>query len=108
MRFITEFESEVPYDERPEILAFRKSKREIELAEMISKSFGFENPVNGNKLHYRLEIEAFPMEKWGEFKKRLLGHLQVSIQNNIIPNEKYLLGLIETLESFGKPETKQV
>ena len=103
MRFITEFELCTPNG--PEDRAYarhiiinQKTNRQIEMGEMLADSFGWQNPVNNNPLHHRLEIEAFRMDKWVEFKSNLFAFLELdSLQY------KTLLVRISELESFGKP-----
>lgn len=75
MRFITEFEI-TEKDNRDvgwkkALLFNQKSNRQIDMGKMLADSFGWANPVLNNPLRYRLEIEAFPMDKWLEFRKRL-------------------------------------
>jgi hypothetical protein len=99
MRFITEFEITVAEKKYAEtnILHNRRSRLEGEMGNMVAESFGWQNPVLGDPLRYRLEIEAFPMEKWVEFKNRLLsfkkGH------GDSIPL-KSLFDLIKELETL--------
>jgi hypothetical protein len=107
MRFITEFE--VPekfhgdpnmYPRNTDRFIYNNKERSVyEIGEMIDRSFGWQNPVNNNALHHRLEIEAFPMDKWVEFKDKLKWEL---IGCNCDNTEK-IIGLIKELESFGKP-----
>ena len=78
MRFITEFELEYPYT------LFQKENLKFSLQEglgnKIAESFQWkeigytrlEGPV---KYKASIEIEAFPTDKWIEFKKRLLNAL---------------------------------
>jgi hypothetical protein len=77
MKFITEFE--VPeYFENNKRMPYVPQKRhacEVAIGNMIADSFGWQNPVNHNLDHHRLEIEAFPMDKWIEFKQKLYKHL---------------------------------
>lgn len=104
MRFITEFEiraednKDVGY--RKMLLFNQKANRQIEMGQMIANSFGWENPVNNNLLHHRLEIEAFPMDKWIEFKQKLGYHIN---ESGGVISANYILNIIKELESFGKP-----
>lgn len=105
MRFITEFELEKYNFEDAWNKAALQNKKNIlqsDLADLIAESFGWQNPVNGNDCHHRLEIEAFPMEKWIEFKRALFAHMDDPAMGAISPN--YIHHLIIGLESFGKPE----
>lgn len=109
MRFITEFELNTPFE-----IKNYKGLREKGSAEWlgldISKAFGWnkrsEIKASGATIEtHKLEIEAFPMDKWIEFKQKIsnvLGHGS---------REEYeILHLIKELESFGKPlgETKEL
>lgn len=104
MRFIIEFEIERYQFEDAWHKAGLQNKKQMlqsDLGDLISESFGWQNPVNGNDCHHRLEIEAFPMDKWIEFKKELF----TTVQQGMFPalNEIKILELIKELESFGKP-----
>lgn len=102
MRFITEFELREEDNNNPDwreyFIGRQMGSRQVEMGQMLADSFGWQNPVNGNALHHRLEIEAFPMKKWIEFKRDLFAFLDLdSLQY------KTLLDRITELESFGKP-----
>jgi hypothetical protein len=84
MRFITEFEREVIVIPDAEFVSnsphVSKMHGEAGLGRMISANFGWkENTVKmfgGKDMNrWSLEIEAFQMDKWMEFKKRLLDAL---------------------------------
>jgi hypothetical protein len=99
MRFITEFKIEGKKWQG--VLASHKTNSKFDLATLIEGSFSWQNPVNGNKDHYRLEIEAFPMDKWVEFKRELRDELL----RCDLPHERIVDELISKLESFGNPVT---
>jgi len=104
MRFITEFQLERYHFEDTWHKAGLQNKKNIlqaDMGDLIAESFGWQNPVNGNDCHYRLEIEAFPMDKWIEFKNAL--HIELLAHKS---DHIRILELIKELESFGKPETK--
>ena len=94
MRFITEFELNASEN----AIDAYKANGQWNIGLMIRDSFGWQNPVNGNPHHHRLEIEAFPMDKWIEFKQKLFTHLQCAEINPV-----HILQMIKDLESFGKP-----
>lgn len=103
MRFITEFE--ITKDDVKQggkwpayLIDRQKEACEKEMGVILADSFGWQNPVNGNSLHHRMEIEAFPMHKWIEFKEHLFIHLKRDLLDM-----DYVLELFKTLESFGKP-----
>jgi hypothetical protein len=101
MRFITQFEIVPPAIEAR--LNAYKSRSEFELGQLIAQSFewknrGFIKTNNLAGLRYTLEIEAFPMDKWVEFKKRLFVHLGATgLYDGTFKD------LISELESFRKP-----
>lgn len=105
MRFITEFEitpDELKYANNP-IKGHRKSCAEERLGEIIAESFGWEEKgrisrhgASGER--YTLEIEAFPMDKWIEFKSKLLTEITDSNADG-----RFILKIIKELEFFGKP-----
>ena len=94
MRFITEFE-----ELRPDFIHRKPSDilvdAERDLGHFIAKHFGWQKP---NAHHHRLEIEAFPMDKWVEFKEKLMDHFTNDATNRMLTSR-----LLEELESFGKP-----
>lgn len=96
MRFITEFELGVPgWSGMTE--DSHKAHCKLQLGVNVAEAFGWQNPVNGDNDHYKLEIEAFPMDKWMEFKQEL----NVLLSNNCTSwaiSEIYKR--IEELESF--------
>lgn len=81
MRFITEFELEVPCNEKT-VLDY-KAHSKLQLGAFLSNAFGWEErnkdyDVRGDKRKiqgYKLEIEAFSMDKWMLFKTKLFHHL---------------------------------
>lgn len=107
MRFITEFELREEDNNSPDwreyFIGRQMGSRQVEMGQMLADSFGWQNPVNGNALHHRLEIEAFPMEKWIEFKHKLFNQLHEGIIPSPARNEIKIFKLIKELESFGKP-----
>ena len=83
MRFITEFECDgTRFDANPSIIAGRKERGQCEIGRLLAESFGWEERgqttllKNDPVIHrFSLEIEAFPMDKWIEFKQRLVASL---------------------------------
>jgi hypothetical protein len=110
MRFITEFKldgNELKYVENA-IKAHRESWAKEGLGDSIVINFGFKEsgfmqdepkPLMG--IRYSLEIEAFPMDKWIEFKNRLFTECAMPE-----PNAVYILEMIKELESFKGQTTK--
>jgi hypothetical protein len=98
MRFITEFIFDDGAKPTETTINYRKEMRDDALGQAIRNSFGFQNPVNGNHLHHRLEIEAFPMDKWIEFKSKLFDEVTSGTLGGL-----ELLHMIKELESFKKP-----
>jgi hypothetical protein len=74
MRFITEFElTERELNGAVNHLYYHKKDCYQKMESMMNPLW--QNPVNGNPNHHRLEIEAFPMDKWIEFRKKLIAEL---------------------------------
>lgn len=95
MRFITEFEELHPafiHRKPADILI----DAERDLGHFIAKHFGWQKP---NTHHHRLEIEAFPMDKWVEFKEDLL----TAIKRKPFIDGEEIEKILQELESFGKP-----
>jgi hypothetical protein len=106
MRFITQFELCTLFE-----IKNYKSLREKGSAEWlgldIAKAFGWEErgettlAKNSPVIHkHSLEIEAFPMDKWIEFKNILKDHVATGNPNIT----KVWLSLLE-LESYSKNES---
>jgi hypothetical protein len=105
MRFITQFEIVPPAIEAR--LDAYKSRSEFELGQLIAQSFewknrGFIRTNNLAGLRYTLEIEAFPMDKWVEFKEKIL-NMKLYYESDVKVIEQY----IQELESFGNPVTSK-
>jgi hypothetical protein len=92
MRFITEFDA---VDEKWEYMNL--VTHESLMGTQIASAFDY---VKSGNNHRKLEIEAFPMDKWREFKSKLLEHFCVYPGSTT-----KMLDLIKELESFGKPVT---
>ncbi len=93
MRFITEFDS---FNDASNF-HYNESIANREFGENISNTFG------RNNTNHRLEIEAFPMDKWIEFKNKLMDYLTECDISEEIPETLKVLKFIKELESFGKP-----
>jgi len=89
MRFITEFELHSGYNlEIKDYKSFRECASAQALGLDIAKVFGWQSRGEGTmravglqimstelKKRHTLEIEAFPMDKWVEFRKKLIAEL---------------------------------
>ena len=99
MRFITEFET----DDSNYVKGIKKIHGEENIGHEIASSFGW-NEREVTKLDpdvrvihiHKLEIEAFPIDKWVEFKKELFLHFREQEMNT-----SGLIEMIRELESFG-------
>src|SRR6266536_4788358 len=99
MRFITEFECKGDkMENNPSDIKSRKASRECKLGNLIAKSFGWDEKGIA-KEKWTLEIEAFPMDKWIEFKRKLF--MECGMPE---PNGMAILEMIKELEFHGKPE----
>lgn len=100
MRFITEFELA---SLKEEVVNAYKSRGDFELGQLISDSFSYtEKPLHG-KTRWSLEIEAFPTDKWVEFKQRLFSEIATCNDTDFPVDGARILSWIKELESFGKP-----
>lgn len=101
MRFITEFELRSKFEiERYKTLRQRGSAEWLGFD--IAKAFGWQEQGETTLIgpvseRHTLEIEAFPMDKWIEFKNKLFTELAHTTANRV-----YLLEIIKELESFSK------
>lgn len=104
MRFITEFivtEEELKYNNAP-VIDFRKKRGTDSMGKMLSESFGWETPVLGDKNRYRLEIQAFPYDKWMKFKDDLRSYIEVAEKTGLATFNLIVVGkMLKELESFG-------
>lgn len=96
MRFITELELSHPYTKTGE--AIRKSEKNHELGANIDESFGWKEKTSAASTMHSLEIEAFPMSQWIEFKQKLFS----KFIDDDYEGAELALELIKNLESFGK------
>ncbi len=115
MRFITEFET----DDSSYVKGIKKIHGEENIGHEIARSFGW-NEREVTKLDpdvrviniHKLEIEAFPMDKWVKFKTGVSECIEQAKVNNYPPMFSLLSisDLLKELESFGKPagEAKNV
>lgn len=101
MRFITEFELPYPYTLDKPYAHMERAK--CDMGQLIQETFEWKekqykkyNELEVNK--WTLEIEAFPMDKWIEFKNKLWGECTMPC-----PNGTDILEMLKELESFGKP-----
>jgi len=119
MRFITEFalsELQIKHA-RDQSVEYHKSICDRKIGTMISESFEWNNrdisrtiQANDNNAHseikmgetFTLEIEAFPMDKWVEFKQKVFSEM---LEMGPMFSGVRMLELIKELESFGKPAT---
>lgn len=99
MRFITEFESTYGGESQQryiEKIPYWEERGQAEMGNLIGKSFGWKQHEVLSETRHTLEIEAFPMDKWEEFKRRLFLHLGATGLY-----EPTFKGLIDELESYG-------
>lgn len=104
MRFITEFELDGTKFDAAEI-PYRQEIGEAEMGALIAKAFDWDrkgittlaktDPV---KEKFTLEIEAFPMDKWIEFKNNLLNYLTNCNDNDELPDTLHVIRLIKSIE----------
>lgn len=100
MRFITEFELNSPFEIK-NYKGLREKGSAKWLGLDISKAFGWnkrsEIKANGQTIEtHKLEIEAFPMDKWVEFKQKLF--MECGMPE---PNGVAILEMIKDLEFYS-------
>lgn len=103
MRFITEFEltpDEIKYTKAP-TFDYRKQWAEHNLGGQISFTFGFKETGYINTDGYAgelrtLEIEAFPIDKWIEFREKIIAESMKGRSNRT----NNIIKMFEELESF--------
>ncbi len=101
MRFITELHLNHPYTPIREAQSKLEAKQDFGV--MIGNSFGWQEKANAPFTEYTLEIEAFPMDNWVEFKKKLLAEIITCKEIDEPISGAFVLKLIKELESFSKP-----
>jgi|ERR1044072_20168 hypothetical protein len=99
MRFITEFELRPP--ETTDKMEAYKGRGEFEIGQLIAQSFGWKQvgqmaTTGPAILKSSLEIEAFPIDKWIEFKKRF----KDALPDYDSVSRTRLLNALDDLESF--------
>lgn len=100
MRFIVEF-IEPEYFIKNRRFPYIPEKRHIMeagMGSMIAESLGWQNPVNHNLEHHRLEIEAFPAHQWETFKQKLFNYL---LESGPMVSGAHVSKLIKELESYS-------
>lgn len=105
MRFITEFELEgiVDVKKLDFLVPDKKRIRELGIGQEIGRAFGWQEKgqttLHGPVVnHFSLEIEAFPMDKWIEFKNRFAD----ALPDYDTVSMTRLINAMSDLESFGK------
>lgn len=105
MRFITQFELEYPYTLTAPELCIERAERQM--GKMIEDSFTRKEKevlIRGNEgRRWSLEIEAFPMDKWIEFKKRVADALP---DYDVVSRTRIINAFID-LESLNLKQQKE-
>jgi hypothetical protein len=100
MIFITEYD--IHMQDAEDVGEFRKEKATNKLGEIISGTFGWD--ITQYKVttdRYKLEIEAFPIDKWVEFRDKIIEESRKGRSNRT----NNIIQMFQELESFGKPVT---
>ena len=103
MRFITEFKLKYPY--QLSVLETYKVKHQFDIGNKIGEIVDWKSVGDEEKENFKLEIEAFPMDKWVEFKEKIMFYLQECEDKDELPESLWVLRMIKELESFGNPVT---
>lgn len=101
MRFITEFESTYGGESQKmyiEKIPYWEERGQAEIGDLIVKSFGWKQHEVLSEMRHTLEIEAFPMDKWVEFKKNLY---ELFHKNGLILSGGVLEHMLRELESYS-------
>jgi hypothetical protein len=96
MRFITEFELKFPY--QLNVLETYKVRHHLDIGNQIGETFEWKDDFDDEANRYKLEIEAFPLDKWVEFKEKLIDHFMNDATKRMLTSRLLV-------ESFGKPVT---
>ena len=104
MRFITEFELDVPFSNKEADKC--KSTMGFHIGGLIANAFDwhsapFLSMVGPHRNKWALEIEAFPMDKWIEFKQKITFYLQECEDKDQLPETLWVIRMIKELESYG-------
>lgn len=105
MRFVTEFDLPNNFDLKllDHLVPDKKHIRELGIGQDIGRLFGWQTSEKDNSIHCKLEVEAFPMDKWVEFKQKLFTYIYEAGRRGEVLNQIHVLELIKELESFGQP-----
>lgn len=106
MRFITEFESTYGGESQKkyiEKIPYWQERGQADMGNMIAKSFGWKQREVLSEMRHSLEVEAFPMDKWIEFKKRF----KDALPDYDSVSRIRLLNALDELESFVMTENKK-
>lgn len=96
MRFITEFELKFPY--QLSVLETYKVKGQmLDIGNQIGDAFDWQNEHDEEKDKYSLEIEAFPMGKWVEFRDKIIEESRKGRSNRT----NNIMQMFKELESYG-------
>lgn len=101
MRFITEFELAEGNINNAHLSIEARKDSEMKIGFAICSAFGWES--SENNLRHKIAIEAFPMEKWVEFKQKLFSEIATCNDVDFPVDGARILSWIKELESFGKP-----
>lgn len=99
MRFISEFESTYGGESQKkyiEKIPYWEERGQADMGNMIGKLFGWKQREILSEMRHTLEIEAFPMEKWLEFKQKIF--MECGMPE---PNGVTILEMIKDLEFYS-------
>jgi hypothetical protein len=91
MRFIVELESTYAMASHPsyeKMVTLNKQKHQAKIGDMIADSFGWQDKKFNFCIRHSIEVEAFPMKDYLDFKKNLIDYLiQKGINPDVIHNK---------------------
>lgn len=100
MRFITEFELRFPY--QLSVLEVYKIRHLLDIASKMGDALDWKDEHDDDKNKFTLEIEAFPIDKWIEFKKQLTD----ALPDYDTTSRVRIINALADLESFQPKQLK--
>lgn len=106
------FQPDQKEDLKPEdferAVKYKKEWGAADIGAMINECFGFTERTD-KPLHWQIDIQAFPTDKWQEFKKKLLEWLQTASNSGLLTfNQIMVLKIIRELEEIGREKSEEI
>lgn len=107
MRFISEFESTyegLSSRKYIEKIPYWQERGQADMGNLIAESFGWKQREVQSEMRHTLEIEAFPMDKWVEFKRRFMD----ALPDYDTVSRVRLINAIADLEQFPYKDVNEI